>query len=145
MESVRADTATLRRIAQRLRGVTAPSGLPKSNQDDYNPYGANITSSWDYLMVTLALGMIAGVFDFSSIFDLSQAQEGLSVDLINCQDGALKSFFQCNNVAMNYPDGVEREKRLALCTAALAEHVAECFAPSRMRRRLPWDDLPTLK
>ena len=149
MESVRADVTNLRRTAQRLREAIALSNgsreigwcVQKSNPyydpTDYNPFFYD-SSVFARALIITALVMIAGELAFSTWVS------PYSVDVERCQYAALTKYVQCNATAMTYPQP-EREKRSALCTAAAYEQVAECFAPSRTRRQLPWDDLPTLK
>jgi hypothetical protein len=139
MESVRADATILRRIARRVREATAPSGPPINPIPSYQPFAEK---DWgEILFITCALGMMETLFSFGSLFDSIFA--GLSADMINCQAVAYRQYFECLSVLQSHP-GLERDKLSARCVSTACEQLSECWVP-RMRRRLPWDNLPSLK
>jgi hypothetical protein len=138
VESIRADTTMLRRIAQRLREATAPSGFPPKPDPT-----AQIFYDQDWLGIVMIMETIIymeWLLAFGSLFDF---QAGLSADLISCQDVAYRKYFACLSLAQSLPE-LEKDKLSARCASEALEQIAECWRPG-MSRRLPWDSLPNFK
>ena len=127
-------TRLLQSIAQAFREYSKIVNADRTQQLFYDQDWMGIE------LITAGIGGLLDLVAFGSLFDF---QAGLSADLINCQDVAYRQYFACYSLAQSLPE-LEKDKRSAQCMAAALEQIAKCWIP-RMRRQLPWHNLPSLK
>jgi len=144
MESVRADVRVLRRTAQHLRKANASSGSASNSDDDWDPYAHAQSVFPDMALITALIAYLGFVAAFDSMF----SHPGISEELNTCY---LRASFNCLACLQKLtpeaarpsaePDG----RRNARCIAVLCDQLAQCLAPPRMRRALPWGELPFIE
>jgi hypothetical protein len=132
-ESVRADAAILQSIAQAFREYSKIANADRTKQLFYDQ---------DWMGIELITAGIGGILDLVA-FETWDITAGLSADMISCEDVAYRQYLACYSLAQSLPE-LEKDKRRAQCMATALEQIKQCWIP-RIRRQLPWGNLPSLK